>query len=34
MKRDLDTPAIGFAIEFTEVNEQIKKVINNIIEKS
>tara|TARA_B100000315_G_C14142986_1_gene392159 strand:- start:82 stop:432 length:351 start_codon:yes stop_codon:yes gene_type:complete len=32
MKRDPDTPAIGFAIEFTEINKQIRKVINNIIE--
>ncbi len=30
MKRHLETSAIGFAIEFTEANKQIKNVINNI----
>ncbi len=34
MKRGPDTATIGFAIEFTEANKQIKEVINNIIEKS
>ncbi len=31
MKRVPDTPAIGFAIEFTEINKQIREVINKII---
>jgi len=31
MKGDPDTPAIGFAIEFTEINKQIREVINKII---
>ena len=33
MKRDLDTPKTAFAIEFTEINKQIREVINNIIGK-
>jgi len=27
----LDTSIIGFAIEFTEIDEQIKKEISNIV---
>jgi len=34
MKKDPDAPKIGFAFEFTEVNKQIREVINSIIEKS
>ena len=30
-KRHLDTSIIGFAIEFTEIDEQIKKEISNIV---
>ncbi len=32
MKRAPDTPKTAFAIKFTEINKQIRKVINNIIE--
>ncbi len=30
-KRHLTTPAIGFAIQFTEIDNQIKEVIDSII---
>ncbi len=33
MRRHMDTSTIGFAIEFTEIDEQAKKVISNIIEE-
>ena len=34
MKRAPVTPKTAFAIEFTEINKQIREVINNIIEES
>ncbi len=32
MKRHMDTSTIGFAIEFTEIDEQAIKVISNLVE--
>ncbi len=32
MKKLMDTSTIGFAIEFTEINEQTKKIISKIVE--
>jgi hypothetical protein len=34
VKRHLDTSIVGFSIEFIEIDEQFKEVINNTIEKS
>ena len=32
-KRQLDTSVIGFAIQFTEIDEHIVELINNIVEE-
>jgi len=32
-KRQLDTSLVGFAIQFTEIDEHIVEVINNIVEE-
>jgi|SaaInlV_200m_DNA_2_1039689.scaffolds.fasta_scaffold35835_3 hypothetical protein len=32
-KRQLDTSLVGFAIQFTEIDEQDKEVINNTVEE-
>ena len=32
-KRQLDTSVVGFAIQFTEIDEQDKEVINNTVEE-
>ncbi len=33
-KRHLDTPTIGFAIEFTEIEDHVKDAINSTVQKN